>query len=166
MLALAALALFPLHARQVVLPEVPPSVWTFEDRGSAELARLLGSDLITVLAPDNPHAGYALYANGETVEVGRFNWYLLDIARQHPERDPNGLLAYTEGTLPPLADAIEWGLAVFDHYGIDRPTTSWEPGFPLESRDWTTWLLHLRSNLDDRFDPEVEAMVVGWLTSP
>ena len=102
-----------------------------------------------------------LYANGDHVELARFNWHLIALAT--PENDPENTLVYTEGALPPLADALEWGLGVFDHLDLERPTTSLEQGFPPESKDWPTWLAHLRTNQDDRYSPDIEEMVEGWL---
>ncbi len=162
MYALMLLAFFPLHDRQVELPDVvPPSIWTFEDGGASELAARLGEEVIYVLAPGNARAGYALYARDGAIELARFNWYLLSMV---PDDGVGGVQAYTEGVLPSLADTFEWGLSVFETEGLELPTTSWEPGFPPESRDWSTWLEHLRANQDDHYDPAVEKMVEGWLS--
>lgn len=160
---LMALTFFPLQNRRVEIPDPPYSVWTFEDGGASQLAAILGDEVVTVLAPGHDRAGYALWAEGGMVQVGRFNWYLLDVARRSPAAVPGDGRAYSVGVLPPMADALEWALSVFDAYGLQRPSTSWEPGFPEESRTWDTWLTFLRLDASDCYDPEIEAQVARQL---
>ena len=163
---LVTLLFFPLHERRVEIPDRPYSVWTFEDGGAADLAAILGDDVITVLAPGHDRAGYALWAEGGVVQVGRFNWYLLAVARMSPYAEDNDGRAYAAGVVPPLADTLEWGLSVFDALDLPRPTTSWEPGFPLESRTWEAWIAHLRLDAADHYDRAVEAEISQQMATP
>ena len=151
----------PLAERQIEIHWDISSVWTFVDGGTPELARRLVGNPIYVLSPTSPHAGYGIYANGDKVELGTFNWFLMAEFDKLPV-EAQGINVYdvfAEGVLPNMGEAIEWALSVYEHEGLEKPTTSWEPGFSEASKNWDTWLDHLRTNIYDHWNPKVEQWI-------
>lgn len=160
MLVFLIMSFFPLHERQFELADAPYSMMSFTDGGSAELARIIGPGYTAVLAPDCPRCGYALYVantHPQNVQLTVFNWHLLAYEREADRQGKDiGLLAYAGGAIPSMADGLEWALSVYDAYGLPRPTTRWEPGFPPHSKSWETWISHIRSQPRQGYDPQAE----------
>ena len=148
---------------QIDLPARPPAVWRFEGASAATLAERLGDSMVTALSPSaGRRGGYAIYADGGGVALTRFNWHLMAVAVEAGV-DSSAAEAYTAGALPNLGEAFEWALDIFAIEGLALPNTGWEPGFPPESREWVTWIEHLRVDKDDVYSLAVEAMAEGWL---
>ncbi len=159
MVILTALGVYPVERAFIPADDIPFSAWCFRDGGSAELAKLIGEEVLLSYADtQGPLLGFVMYADGGTVHVARYNWTLIQAAKKAGHI---GALAYSEGAVPPMGETIRWALAIFEKNGFEPPTPEWEEGDPEHTRNWDSFIQRMDANKLDTFNMKMHNVALG-----